>query len=184
MGYRLAMDCMVRLALAFPDCFEPVHLKTFAQRHPHPVQHHPEIAVRDRKNRANLFARDVVHFSHRENVAHFLRKFRKAIAHRLPEFGAMHDLVRLRLPFFWTFLMVPKADRNKLSQALVGKEFQIGKRRFAPQFSKIIHDLVFQDSTKPGSLRGTPAKFFVTAHGREKCLLHQVFCDFGFAYSY
>src|SRR5881398_204319 len=35
--------------------------KHYLQCHARSVQHHPEIAVRDRKNRTNLFARDVIH---------------------------------------------------------------------------------------------------------------------------
>src|SRR5207249_5700774 len=80
------------------------------QCHARSVQHHPEIAVRDRKNRTNLFARDVIHLAHCENVSDFLQKLRQAILHRLPEFRAMHDLIWFWLPFFRALVMVPEAD--------------------------------------------------------------------------
>ena len=48
----------------------------------------------------------------------------------------------------------------------------------------MIHDLVFQNANEPAPLRRTAAEFFVTAHGGEKGLLHQVLRDFGFAYTH
>src|SRR6266536_4238897 len=81
MGCRPPMDCMVLLASGSSSrCFvEPVHLKTFPQRHTRPVQHYPTIAISDRQDRANLLARHVVHFTHRENISDFLLQPRKAI---------------------------------------------------------------------------------------------------------
>src|SRR5205085_2570026 len=94
---RSAMGCMVRPASDFSSlCFiEPVHLKTFPQRHPRSMKHYPEIAVADGEDRANLFARHSIHFAHREYGTNFFRQLRETIAHYLPELGTMHHLMRL-----------------------------------------------------------------------------------------
>lgn len=73
MDYLLARDCTV---LPASDCssrwrIKPIHLKTFEERHARAMQHHPEIAVRDRENRANLLTGHFIHFAHRKNGADF-----------------------------------------------------------------------------------------------------------------
>src|SRR5262245_65477063 len=92
------MDYMARPASGVSSrCFiEPIHLKTFPQRHPRPMQHYPEIAVADREDRANLSARHAIHFAHGKNGTDFLRQFRKAVSHYLPSLGTMRQLIPLR----------------------------------------------------------------------------------------
>src|SRR5215467_9859375 len=101
MGYRSAMDRIVPPASDSSSCWriEPIHLKTFSQRHTRPMQHYPKIAIADGKNRANVFARHAIHFAHGENGTDFFRQFREAIAHHLPELSTMHHLIRLGFPF-------------------------------------------------------------------------------------
>src|SRR6516165_11076789 len=110
------MDCMVRPASSCSSrwCIEPVHLKTFSQRHPRSMQHYPKIAVTDREDCADLFAGHIIHFAHGENGTDFFRQFREAVAHDLPELGAMHDLIRLGFPFVRSEIMIPKTDRHEL----------------------------------------------------------------------
>src|SRR5262245_21864322 len=145
MGCRSAMDCTVLPASGCSSrCrIEPVHLKTFAERHARAMQHHPEIAVRDRENRANLLTRHVVHCAHSENSADFLRQLREAITQHLPELSAMHHLVRFGLPLMWPKIMVPKTDRHEFLRKFIGKKFHVGERSLPPTLSEIIYDLVF-----------------------------------------
>src|SRR5215467_7229008 len=116
MGCRWARDCTV---LPASDCssrcrIEPVHLKTFPQRHTRPMQHYPKIAIADRKNCANVFATHTIHFTHRKNSADLFRQFREAITHHLPELGTMHHLIRLGFPFMRPEVVVPKTGRYEL----------------------------------------------------------------------
>src|SRR5262245_33187923 len=46
---------------------KPVCFQAAAQRHPGTMQHHPQIALRDTQQLANLLALDAVHFAHRED---------------------------------------------------------------------------------------------------------------------
>src|SRR4029453_10358390 len=115
MGCRWAMDCMVPPA---SDCssrwrVEPVHLKAFPERHARSMQHHPEVAVGDGQDGANLLTGHTVHFAHRENSTDFFWQFRKAITHYLPELSPMHHRIWLRLPLMRTEVVVPKTDRHE-----------------------------------------------------------------------
>src|SRR5215475_8971811 len=106
------MDCMVRLASHCSSRWriEPVHLKTFAERHARAMQHHPEIDVRDRENRANLLTRHAVHFAHSENSPDLFWQLREAITQHLPKLTPMHHFVRLGPPFMWSLVVIPKTD--------------------------------------------------------------------------
>src|SRR5215467_3073990 len=151
MGCRSARDCMVLPAL---DCssrwrIEPVHLKTFAERHARAMQHHPEIAIRDRENRANLITRHAVHFAHSENSADLFWQLREAITQHLPKLTAMHHLVRIGLPLMRPKIMVPKTDGHEFLRKLIGKKFHIGERCFSPNLPEMIHDLVFENADEP-----------------------------------
>src|SRR6266550_9525463 len=103
------MGCMVRPALSCSSRWriEPVHLKTFPQRHPCSMQHYPKIAVAEGEGRAHLFAEHTIHFAHRKNGTNFFRQFRKAVAHDLPELGTILFLVRRRPPRSTLFAYTP-----------------------------------------------------------------------------
>src|SRR5881394_3022640 len=103
------MDCTVRPASDSSSRWrvKPVHLEAFPKRHARSMQHHPEVAVGDGEDRAKLFARHTIHFAHLENSTDFLWQFREAITHHLPEFRAMHHLVRLGLPFMRSEVAIP-----------------------------------------------------------------------------
>src|SRR5882757_3538182 len=124
------MGCMVRPASSCSSRWriEPVHLKTFPQRHPRSMQHYPKIAVADGENRANLFAGHIIHFAHGKNGADFLRRSREAKAHHLPEFGAMHYLIRLGFPFMGPEVVVPKTCPHEFLRKLIRKKFHVGER--------------------------------------------------------
>src|SRR5436190_11737404 len=130
------MDCMVRPASSCSSCWriEPVHLKTFPQRHPRSMQHYPKIAVADGEDRANLFAGHSIHFAHREYGTNSFRQFREAIAHDLPELGTMHHLIRLGFPFMRSEVMIPKADRYELLRKLIRQKCR--RTMFLGQASK------------------------------------------------
>src|SRR6266513_4116291 len=82
-GCRSAMDCTVRPASDSSSRWrvEPVHLKAFPESHPCSMEHHPEVAVGDGQDGANLFAGHTVHFAHREGGADVFRQFIDAVAH-------------------------------------------------------------------------------------------------------
>src|SRR6266436_2081924 len=106
------MDCTVRPASDSSSRWrvKPVRLKAFPERHARSMQHHPEVAVANRQDCTNLPARHFIHFTHRENSTDFFWQFREAITHHLPEFRAMHHLVRLGFPFMRPEVVIPKTD--------------------------------------------------------------------------
>src|SRR5215831_1841679 len=154
MGYRSVTDCMVAAASDSSSRWriEPIHLKTFPQRHARSMQHYPKIAVRNRQRRADLLARHSVHFTHREHRTDLFRQFREAITHHLPEFGTMHHLIRLGFPFMRPEVVIPKTYRHEFLRKLIGKKFHIGKRCLSPKLPEMIHNLVFQNADEPASL--------------------------------
>src|SRR5216117_3067411 len=103
MGSRSAMDCTVPPASDSSSRWrvEPVHLKAFPERHARSMQHHPEVAVGDGQDGANLLTGHTVHFAHRENSTDFFWQFREAIT---------HHLVRLGFPFVRSEVVIPKTD--------------------------------------------------------------------------
>src|SRR5262245_10688052 len=138
------MDYMARPASGFSSrCFiEPIHLKTLPQCHSRPMQHYPEIAVADREDRANLFTRHSIHFAHGKNGTDFFRQLGEAISHYLPEFSAVHHLVRLRFPFVRTEIVVPKTGWHEFLRKFIRKKFHVGERCLSPKLAEIIDDFV------------------------------------------
>src|SRR5260370_19128991 len=98
-----------------------VYLQALAERHARAMKHDPEIAFGDRKHRANLLAFDFIHFAQHENVCDPLRKLVQAVPHRLPEFGAMHYFIGLRLPLLWPFHVYPVPFWDELLRKFVGQ---------------------------------------------------------------
>src|SRR5438874_10733221 len=132
------MGCMVRPASSCCSRWrvEPVDLKTFPQRHPRSMQHYPKIAVADGEGRANLFARHTIQFAHGKNGTDFLRQFREAVAHDLPELGPMHHLIRLGSPFMRPEAMLPQTDRYELLRNLIRKKYMSVNDVSRPTFLK------------------------------------------------
>src|SRR5438132_7130386 len=121
---------------------KPVSRQTFAQRHARAVEHDPQVAVRNRKRRADLLALDFIHFTHHEDGGDALRQLGKAVTHRLPEFVAMYDFIGLRFPFFWTVHVNPVTFLHKFFGAFIVEKFQVSERGLASELAVIVAELV------------------------------------------
>src|SRR5437867_6908481 len=114
---------------------KPVSRQTLTQGHARAVKHDPQIAVRNRKRGAYLFALDFIHFAHHENCGHALRELAQTLAHYLPEFVAMHDFIGLRFPFFWAVHVHPVTLRHELFRTFTGKNFKARDRSLAAELA-------------------------------------------------
>jgi hypothetical protein len=61
----------------------------------------------------------------------------------------------------------------------LAEEFQIGKRGLTAERSKVIADLVLEDTTKPASFGRFAAKAAGGSDGGKERFLNQIFCDLG-----
>ena len=72
------------------------------------MQHHPEVALRDAQQFANLLALNAIHLAHGKDRGHFFGQFAGAIAIGLPEQLIIQTLA-LTMPFLGTQFMNPTA---------------------------------------------------------------------------
>ena len=70
----------------------------------------------------------------------------------------MHYHLGLWLPFDGTIFVIPKALWDKLMREFIIEELQIGKTGLSAELSKVIADLVLEDTTKPASFGRFAAK--------------------------
>ena len=70
----------------------------------------------------------------------------------------MHYDFGFRFPFEWTGFVIPKTLYDELMGQFVIEELEIGKAGLATQFSKIVTDLVLQDTAKPTPSDDLPRK--------------------------
>jgi hypothetical protein len=95
----------------------------------------------------------------------------------------MHYDLSLGLPFEWTMFVIPKALWDKLVREFVIEELQVGKRGLPAELSKVIADLVLEDTTKPASFGRFAAKGAGGSDRGKEGLLNQIFRDLGSPYA-
>jgi len=91
----------------------------------------------------------------------------------------MHYDLSLGLPFEWTMFVIPKALWDKLVREFVIEELQVGKRGLPAELSKVIADLVLEDTTKPASFGRFAAKGTAGSDRGKERFLDQIFRDLG-----
>jgi hypothetical protein len=91
----------------------------------------------------------------------------------------MHYDLSLGTPFKRTAFVIPKALWDKLMREFIIEELQIGKRGLPAELSKVIADLVLEDTTKPASFGRFAAKGTAGSDRGKEGFLDQIFRDLG-----
>jgi hypothetical protein len=145
--------------------FEPVQFKTIAQMQTGAVKHDPKVVCFDTQNLADFFGSKTVHLAQSESTRRPLRQGREAIAKNFPEITALQQLRRRRMPLIGRAICVPMTlpSVRSFKKLAVFRTFVtfLADRSLTPKASKMIYDLMFQDSDQPGSLRTSPFKMLV-----------------------
>jgi len=89
----------------------------------------------------------------------------------------MHYDFGFGFPFEGTSFVIPKTLRDELMGQFVIEKLEIGKAGLTTQFSKIVADLVLQDTAKPASFGRFAAKVTRGPDRDEECFLDKIFCD-------
>jgi hypothetical protein len=127
------------------------------------MKHDPQVVYFDAQDLADFFAFQSVHLTHGESADCALWQRREALVEDFPEITTLDQLGRRSMPIVWRAIGVPMAlpgvrSIEKLSVLWSGVEV-FADRGFTTGTSKVIDDLVLQDSDQPRSLRPRPSKF-------------------------
>jgi 3-oxoacyl-[acyl-carrier protein] reductase len=89
----------------------------------------------------------------------------------------MHYDFGFGFPFEGTSFVIPKTLWDELMGQFVIEKLQIGEAGLTTQFSKIVADLVLQDTAKPASFGRFAAKVTRGPDRDKECFLDKIFCD-------
>jgi len=73
--------------------------------------------------------------------------------------------------------VIPKTLWDELMGQFVSEKLEIGKAGLTTQLSKIVADLVLQDTAKPAPFRRFASKVTRGPDRDEECFLDKIFCD-------
>lgn len=88
----------------------------------------------------------------------------------------MHYDLGLGLPFERTMIVIPKALWDKFIGEFIVEELQIGKTSLSAKLSKMIANLVLEDTTKPASFGRFAAKGTGGSNRGKERFLDEIFC--------
>src|SRR5690242_4942541 len=124
---------------------------------PRAMQHHPEIIHLDAQELANLFTLETVDLAQRERARSALRQRRKTVAKNFPEVVALDQLSRRRMPIGGRIILIPVTVpwSGFVKEFTVIRTFVrlLTERSLTHGATKVIDDLVLQDSDQPRALR-------------------------------
>src|SRR6516165_2703020 len=156
---------------------QPIHLQTIPQSLSHAVQHHPKVVGRNIQGLANLRRLHLFHLPQHKDICYPLGEFGQTISERLPELGAIHYHFGFGFPLERTGFVIPKTLWDELMGQFVSEKLEIGKAGLTTQLSKVVADLVLQDTAQPAPFGRSAAKVIRSSDRGKKRFLDKIFCD-------